>query len=135
MRRLSGAIALMVLVFLPLTGFISTSASAETNSNTVIPACNSSGIASGTTVCRGYKAQSGNTVIKLIKDAIDILSFAVGVISVIIIIVSGIRFATSGGESNAVAGAKKGLLGAVIGIVVVVLAQSIVIFVLDNIIK
>ncbi|MCL4358016.1 pilin [Patescibacteria group bacterium] len=98
-----------------------------------IPACGPTGIAKQTSVCHDVQSQSGNPVIRIIKDGIDILSFVTGVVAVIMIIVSGIRFIVSGGDSNAVAGAKKSLIGALIGIVVVVLAQSIVIFVLDKI--
>lgn len=104
-----------------------------------LPECNPnnpSGTASNTSVCQDVQTQAsggGNAVIRLIIDAINIISFLVGVAAIIIIIISGIRLVTSGGGSNAVAGAKSGIIAAVVGIVVVVLAQTIVIFVLNNI--
>ena len=109
------------------------SAFAATN---IIPACNSNPAVASTSVCQDVQKQSsssGNLIIGIIKDVIDVLSVLVGSAAVIIIIVSGIRFVLSGGDSNAVANAKSGLIAAVIGIVVVALAQTIVIFVLNNI--
>ena len=109
------------------------SAFASTN---IIPTCSSSPAIANTSVCQDVQQQSsssGNLIIGIIKDVIDVLSVLVGSAAVIIIIVSGIRFVLSGGDSNAVASAKSGLIAAVIGIVVVALAQTIVIFVLNNI--
>lgn len=61
------------------------------------------------------------------------IAIVAGVIAVIMIIVAGIRFTTSHGDPQGVAGARNTLLFAVIGLIVIVVAQSIVVFVVNNI--
>ena len=103
-------------------------------------ACEPGNVAYNTAVCKDVQTQSKvgvngsqSPIIRLIRDAINILSFAVGVASIIIIIISGFRFITANGDSNALTSAKNGLFAALIGVFIVILAQSIVIFVLDHI--
>lgn len=74
-----------------------------------------------------------NPIIKIIKAAIEVLSFIIGIAAIITIVVSGIRMIVSGGDPNAVASARTGLIYALVGIVVVVLAQTLVVFVLDKV--
>jgi hypothetical protein len=99
-----------------------------------------SSAAAGTDVCNDASSQQGNNtqgstnpIIKIIKAAIEVLSFIIGVAAIIGIVVSGIRLMTSGGDSNAVASARSGLVYSLIGIAVVALAQVLVAFVLDNV--
>ena len=125
---------LLATIFLLCSTFILIPSLAEASS--FLPVCDANNPASNTSVCQDVNAQtgsSGNLVIRLIDDAINVLSVLVGAAAIIIIIISGIRLITSGGDSNAVSGAKMGILAAIIGLVVVALAQTIVIFVLDNI--
>ncbi|MCL4358104.1 hypothetical protein M1512_04415 [Patescibacteria group bacterium] len=133
-------IALLVLAIIPIMLFylLLPVGSALAKSGSYIIVCQPGQVAYKTAVCKDVTAQSKtganqNPVLRLIKDAIDILSFAVGAASIIIIIISAFRFITASGDSNALASARRGLLAAIIGIVIVALAQSIVIFVLDNI--
>lgn len=132
MKKAIASIALSLLVSFSLINLA--------GATSYIPACDTSnstsGTASNTAVCQDVQTQAnsgGNIVIRLISDAINVLSFLVGGVALIIIIVSGIRLVVSSGESNAVASAKSGIIAAIIGIVIVVLAQTIVILVLDNI--
>ncbi len=97
--------------------------------------CGTSG--SSTSVCHDVNGQGGNTgtnnpVVRIIKDAINVLSFVIGVAAVIGVIVSALRMIISSGDSNAIATARSSLLYSLVGIAVVVLAQSIVVFVLDK---
>jgi hypothetical protein len=117
----------------------STSATSPTTTNYLI-ACAPGNVAHNTAVCKDVQTQSKvgvngsqSPVIRLIRDAIDILSFAVGAASIIIIIISGFRFIAANGDSNTLASARSGLLAALVGVFIVILAQSIVIFILDHI--
>ncbi len=73
-----------------------------------------------------------STITKVIKAAVEILSFVVGAAAIIMVIISGFRFITSGGDSNRVSSARSALIYALIGIAVVALAQFLVHFVLNN---
>ncbi len=77
-------------------------------------------------------SKSANTVNKLIKDGLNLLSFIAGLAAVIMIIVAGIKFVTSQGESANIASARNTIIYAVIGLVVVALSQFIVKFVLNK---
>ena len=80
------------------------------------------------------QTQTGqNPIIRIIKLAIQILSWVVGVASVILIIISSIQFITSGGNSDKAAGARRTIIYALIGIAVTVLAQVLVEFVLNKV--
>jgi len=89
-------------------------------------------------VCQGVKGGGGTcgsgaaSLQKVIKAALNILSFVAGFLAVVMIIISGIRFITSGGDAQGVAGAKKGLIYAIVGLVVVGMSQAIVHFVLKK---
>jgi len=77
-------------------------------------------------------SSNGSTVTKIIKVAIDILSYIIGIVAIIMIIVSGLRFVLSGGNSNNVEAAKKTLIYALVGLVLAALAQVIVHWVLNT---
>ncbi len=133
MRKLIYSIITGIIIslsaFLPVSA--ASSSSGAISSSNFIPVC--SGIAKPTIPCQDSNAQSGNTIIKIIKDVIDIISFIVGVAAVFIIIVSGMKMVVASGDSKALSEAKTGIVGAIIGILVVVLAQGFVVFVLDRI--
>ncbi len=108
----------------------------SSSSGDFIHACDSGQLAANTVVCSDVQKQttsSSNIVVRIIKDAINIISYIVGVAAVIIIIISGFRMVISGGDSKTVNEARNGILAAVIGIVVVVFAQLLVVFVLNKI--
>ena len=71
----------------------------------------------------------------LIADIINLFSLVVGVVSVIMIIVGGFRYIVSGGDSANVSSAKNTILYAIIGLVIVALAQTIVRFVLRQVLE
>ena len=85
-------------------------------------------------VCQEVNQQStkNNPIINIIRVAIEVISIMVGAAAIIGIIVSGLRMILANGDSNAVASARTGLIYSLVGIGVVVLAQTIVIFVIDN---
>ena len=129
MRR----ILLAPIILLSSIIMFSSTAMAATN---IIPDCNPGGSAYNTPVCQDVQSQSnssGNLVVQIITDVINVLSVLVGAVAVIMIIISGIRMVTSSGNPDAVSGARSNLFAALIGIAIVVLAQTIVIFVLNNI--
>jgi len=113
--------------------------------NNLIPICNKANNtgtdASGTDVCKDVNAQQDpndpssatNPVIKIIKVAVDVVSFVAGAAAVILIIISAIRFITSGGDSGKVAQARGALTYALVGIAITVLAQTLIAFVLDKV--
>lgn len=71
----------------------------------------------------------------LIAKIINLFSLVVGVVSVIMIIVGGFRYIISGGDSANVSSAKNTILYAIIGLVIVALAQTIVRFVLRQVLR
>jgi hypothetical protein len=128
-----------LLIFLLLVVTLLAPASMLAGRATVVAAPAGIGVCSGTAkntdVCHDVSSQSGSNdpIIKIIKVAINILSFIIGIISVITIVVSGVRMIFSGGVSQAVASARTGLIYAIAGLAVTALAQAIVAFVLDKI--
>jgi cytochrome bd-type quinol oxidase subunit 2 len=72
---------------------------------------------------------------RLIATIINLFSLIVGVVSVIMIIIGGFRYITSGGDSNNVTSAKNTILYAIIGLIIVALAQTIVRFVLRQVLE
>lgn len=104
----------------------------------LIPNCGSGSAAGQPDVCQDVSRQNGNNgknnpIIKIIKAAINVLSFIIGAAAIIGIVVSGIRLMTSGGDSQAVASARSGLVYSLIGVATVVLAQTLVALVLDKV--
>ncbi len=83
--------------------------------------------------CQNIKSGNGDTVNKLIRQIINILSFIVGFVAVIMIIVGGFRYITSGGNDTNVTGAKNTILYAIIGLIIVALSQIIVHFVIKRV--
>jgi hypothetical protein len=132
MRQFLILLAVFLALLLPV--FVAGSRTSAVNifNNT----CDAGAAGSGSAVCRSVRSQEGsndqNPIIKIIKAAIEIVSFLVGIAAVIGLVVSGIRLTTAGGDSNAVASARSGLIYSLVGIAVVVLAQAIVIFALGR---
>jgi hypothetical protein len=85
-------------------------------------------------VCQDVGAQqTKNPIIRIIKAAIEVISYVVGIAAVIGILASALRMITANGDSNAIATARTGLIYCLIGVVVVSLSQLIVVFVLDKV--
>src|SRR3972149_12006875 len=82
----------------------------------------------------GTPADADKTLTETAARVINILSITVAVIAVIMIIVGGFRYVTSGGKQESVTGAKNTILYGLIGLVIVAGAQSIVNFVLKNLV-
>lgn len=76
---------------------------------------------------------SNQTINKVIRTIINLLSVVVGIVAVIMIIVGGLRYITSGGSDTSVTGAKNTILYAIIGLIIVALAQILVRFVLSKV--
>jgi hypothetical protein len=98
--------------------------------------CDSGASASDASVCEDVQNQqdsSENPINKIIKAAIEVLSFIIGVAAIIVLVASGLRMILSNGDSNAVASARNGIIYAVAGIAVVAIAQGIVVFVLNRV--
>lgn len=75
-------------------------------------------------------ANTGPTVISVIKTAISLLSWVVGIAAIIMIIIGGFKYIISSGDSANITSAKNTILYAIIGLVIVAFAQFIVRFVL-----
>jgi ABC-type Fe3+ transport system permease subunit len=87
-------------------------------------------------VCQDVEKQNNsgsNPFVRIIKAAIEVISFIIGVAAIIGIIVSGLRFILANGDSNAIASARSSLLYSLIGVAVAVLAGAIVAFVLNRV--
>ena len=77
-------------------------------------------------------AGSQSTIQKVIKFALNTLSWIAGIIAVVMLIMSGLRFMTGGGDPQSISSARRGVIYSLIGIVIVILAQSIVRFVVNK---
>jgi hypothetical protein len=102
----------------------------------IFPGCQPGGSLAeqGATVCKDVTSSDTNSdpIYKIIKAAIEVISFVTGVAAVILILISGIRFMTSGGEPSKVSEAKSTLLYAAIGIFIVIVSQGIIALVLNR---
>ncbi|MDB5182067.1 MAG: hypothetical protein JWP13_830 [Candidatus Saccharibacteria bacterium] len=91
-------------------------------------------------VCEGVSGQFGGSctsggadIDRIIKVALNILSWVAGIAAVIMIVIAGLRYITSGGDSSSIAGAKNALIYALVGVVVVAVSQGLVFFILGNV--
>lgn len=99
--------------------------------------------ASKTAACQGVSLsnaggcaesnQAANSLEKVVKLIVSILSLVIGVAAVIMMMVAGFRFMTSGGDASKVNSAKNTMLYAVVGLFVAAVAQMIVRFVLKKV--
>lgn len=90
------------------------------------------GIGLSGTDCNGggdVQAQAGS----IAGTLVNLFSIIVGVAAVVMIMVAGVRFTTSSGDPSKVSSAKSTLLYALIGLALVAAAQTIVHFVLTNV--
>ena len=92
------------------------------------------------TACEGLQGtgaacggSSGNSLERVIKALLRVLSLVAGILAVIMIIVAGMKYITSGGDAQSVAGAKRTLIYAIVGLIVAALAQIIVRYVLKQV--
>ena len=76
---------------------------------------------------------TSNPIIKIIKAAIEVVSYVAGAAAIIIILLSAIRMITSGGNAQNAAQARSGFTYALVGIAIAILAQVIVAFVLNKV--
>jgi len=88
------------------------------------------------TVCNQSNSGNGSSpILKTIKVVLEVLSMIAGVIAVFGLIVAGLRLATANGDSNSFNSARGAILYVVVGIAIVALSQSVILFVLDKLIK
>lgn len=80
----------------------------------------------------GGVGQSSNSLEKLIRHIVNLLSAIIGIVAVIMIMVGGFRYVTSGGSDTSVTSAKNTILYAIIGLVIVALSQVLVHFTIKN---
>lgn len=132
MKQLLLSPLLIVAVFVALLVPVILGSSTASAINAV-PDCSKPGF-QDTQVCGDVHTQQAhpesNPIVKIIRAAINVLSFIVGAAAVIGLIISSIRLIVSSGDSNAAATARNGIIYSLIGIAVVALAQAIVVFVL-----
>lgn len=136
MKRILITLTMVISLLVPSLVLVSGSAAAVNP----VPDCGNGSAAGQPSVCGdvGPHGQAGNNgsnspIIKIIKAAIEVLSFIIGAAAIIGIVVSGIRLMASGGDSQAVASARSGLIYSLIGVAVVALAQLLVALVLDRV--
>jgi hypothetical protein len=83
--------------------------------------------------CSGINGcTSSQSLDKVIKAVLNILSAVAGVAAVIMIMISGFKYITSGGDGGKVSSAKTTLVYAIIGIIVVAMSQFIAQFVISK---
>jgi hypothetical protein len=90
-------------------------------------------------VCNSITTQTGGTcaggaadINRIVRAALQILTWVAGIAAIIMVIVAGLKYITSGGDSSSVASAKNSLIYAIVGLIIVALAQFIVRFFLSK---
>jgi len=122
-------LSLIVVVF---TLFMSAPALAATDANNkVFAVCATNPSA---TICK-EKNPTEDPVVRIIRDASNIIVLLTGAMAVIFIILGGITMISSSGSPEAVANARKRIIYAVIGLVIVSLAWTAIAFVTDKFIQ
>lgn len=77
--------------------------------------------------------QAGQTsIMKVIGEALNILSIVASIIAVIMIIIGGLKFITSQGDSQSASSARNTIIYAAVGLIIVALSQIIVRFVIGR---
>ncbi|MDB5164946.1 MAG: hypothetical protein JWL89_572 [Candidatus Saccharibacteria bacterium] len=136
MKRIFAMLSLALLLFLPALAFPGQSAAVNIFPNTC-DKYQAKAIAdqnNAPSVCQDVEnPQTGNPIVRILKGAINVLSYVVGIAAIIGLLASGIRMITANGDSNAVATARTAFAYSLIGVVVVVFSQAIVVFVLNKI--
>jgi hypothetical protein len=141
MKSLLLKIVLLTSLLVPMLGFAGSASAAYS----VVPGCANGGSLAnvpnpnggkGADVCTDVNSVNSGTqdpIYKIIKTAIEVISFVTGVAASILIIISGLRFITSGGDPAKVGQAKSSLLYAIIGIFIVMISQGIIVFILNKV--
>ena len=133
---------LIISLVLVTTGFMGLSfaiPAASVSAADIFPVCQS-GTATTTDVCKSVAKQGGDTsannnpILKILKTVISVLSYIIGIASVIVIIIAGIQMIVGGDNPQTVETARNMVLYALVGVAVAVLSQTIVVFVLKNIV-
>ena len=76
-----------------------------------------------------------NDINSTIVTVINILSIVVGIMSVIMIIIAGMKYITASGDPGSIKSARNTIIYALVGIAIVALAQTIVKFVVKEVIN
>ena len=100
-----------------------------TNSTFTTDACSGVAAVSGSNACT---QGSGDTLTRIVRIVVNVLSFVVGATAIIMIIFGGFKYITAGGDSNRVSSAKNTIIYALVGLVIVAFAQFIVHFALSQ---
>ena len=101
----------------------------------VFKACNNGSLATKTVCSQSNSGNGSSPILKTIKVVLEVLSMIAGVIAVFGLIVAGLRLVTANGDSNSFNSARGAILYVVVGIAIVALSQSVILFVLDKLIK
>ncbi|HET9098139.1 MAG TPA: hypothetical protein VFN51_00825 [Candidatus Saccharimonadales bacterium] len=88
-------------------------------------------------VCQDANSQQGNNgsndpIVKILKAAIEVISYFIGIAAIIGILIASLRMITSSGDASAFATARNGVIYSIIGLAVAALAQILVLFVIDK---
>jgi len=123
---------ILSLIVVAFTLFMSAPALAATDANNkVFAVCATNPSA---TICK-EKNPTEDPVVRIIRDASNIIVLLTGAMAVIFIILGGITMISSSGSPEAVANARKRIIYAVIGLVIVSLAWTAIAFVTDKFIQ
>ena len=127
--RLITKLSIIILGFLPLV--LISPAFADTNDQ-IFSACKNGAQASS--ICKAKDTKT-NPVLRIVKNAADIVALATGAAAVVIVILGGITMITSSGNPEAIANSRKRIIYALVGLVIVALAWTAISFVIDKLIK
>lgn len=125
-KTVAVVVAALLTVVMPLAAPLSVSAASKD------AACTGLGEVLGDACGTGSGEEEINSTI---VDVINILSIVVGIISVIMIIVAGIKYITASGDPGSIKSARNTIIYALVGIAIVALAQTIVKFVIANVVN
>ncbi len=130
MKRILSSVLLGALVI------VSTAQPVFANFDPFGAACSQGGTGGSNTssVC-ARQTPGANPVTDTILKVTTIIAIIAGIAAVIIIILAGLQFISSQGEPDKASRARQTVIGAAIGLAIIILAQSIITYVLSNVLN
>lgn len=84
---------------------------------------------------QGCGSNGQQTVGKVAKAVVQIISIITGIFGVIMVVISGFKYITSGGDPGSVSSAKRTLIYALVGLAIAAIAEFLVHFVINSAVK
>ena len=123
---------LLITLLASLSLLLPVAISAPAGATNIFGGCGSGSAAGTPHVCQSVNEQTGNPIVKILKAAIEVITYIAGGLAVIFILVSSLKFIIAGGGSEGVASARSTLIYTAVGIATLLLGQTLILFVINR---